>query len=90
MFAHGKMSMPKKLEMFDGTGDIQRFIDRFEFAKDVDEVKDVKTANDLVLHLNDIAYDVCKAMKDSNKQDMTKMKKSVACHIQHEEVWVKS
>ena len=34
------MAAFKKLESFDGTGDVERFIDRFEFAVTVDELED--------------------------------------------------
>ena len=69
------MSSLKKLEMFDGTGDVERFIDRFEFAAEMDDVEDEKVASYLVMHLSGMAYNVWKGMKDSDKRDEDEIKK---------------
>ena len=69
------MSALKKLEMFNGTGDVERFIDRFEFAAEMDDVENEKVASYLVMHLSGMAYDVWKGMKNSDKRDEDEIEK---------------
>ena len=68
------MAAFKKLDSFDGTGDVERFIDRFEFAVTVDELDDKKVASYLAMHLSGPAFDVWKGMEDSTKKDAAKIK----------------
>ena len=69
------MAAFKKLESFDGTGDVERFIDRFEFAVTVDELPEKKIASYLAMHLSGPAFDVWKGMEESAKKDAVKVKK---------------
>ena len=48
------MSTLKKLEMFDGT-DVERCIDSFEFAAEMDGVEDEKIVSYLVIYLSGMA-----------------------------------
>ena len=64
----------KKLESFDGTGDVERFINRFEFAVTVDELEDKKVASYLAMHLSGPAFDVWKGMEASAKKDAAEIK----------------
>ena len=52
------MSAFKKLEVFDGTGDVERFIDKFEFAVTIDDLDDEKEASRLAMHVDGPAFDV--------------------------------
>ena len=69
------MAAFKKLEMFDGTGDVERFIDRFEFAVAVDGLSKEKIPSYLAMHLSGPAFDVFKGMKDGTKEDAEEIKK---------------
>lgn len=68
------MAAFKKLESFDGTGDVERFIDRFEFAVTVDGLAEGKIASYLAMHLSGPAFDVWKGMDEGAKKDAKKMK----------------
>jgi hypothetical protein len=68
------MAALKKLEPFDGTGDVERFIDRFEFAIHVDEIPSQKEASYFAMNLNGPAFDVFKGMDDLEKKDVAKIK----------------
>lgn len=68
------MAAIKKLESFNGMEDVERFIDRFEFAVDVDEVASAKQASVLVMHLNGAAYDVWKGIPETDKKNVAKIK----------------
>ena len=65
----------KKLEVFDGSGDVERFIDRYEFAVTVDELETKKQASRLAVHLEGPAYDTWKGMEASDRTDVEKIKK---------------
>lgn len=69
------MAAFKKLEMFDGFGDVERFIDRFDFAVNVDELPAAKEASYLAMHLSGAAFDVWKNMGESDKKDSSEIKK---------------
>ena len=71
------MAAMKKLEMFDGTEDVDRFIDRFEFAVTVDETEINKQASQLALHLNGSAFDVFQGMTTDDKKDVGKIKEAL-------------
>ena len=68
------MTAFKKLESFDGTEDVERFVDRFEFAVNVDELPDNKQASYLAMHLTGKAFDVWKGMTKSDQKDVGKVK----------------
>ena len=72
------MSAMKKLEKFAGVGDVERWIDKFEFAVVVDEVIDAKkAARFLAMNLDAAAYDAWKGMKEEDKDDAGKIKKQL-------------
>jgi len=71
------MAAFKKLESFDGTGDVERFIDRFEFAVTVDELEEKKVASYLAMHLSGPAFDVWKGMEESAKKKADDIKKAL-------------
>ena len=71
------MAALKKLEMFDGTEDVDRFIDRFEFAVTVDEIETNKQASQLALHLGGSAFDVWKGMTTDDKKDVGRIKEAL-------------
>lgn len=71
------MAAFKKLEAFDGTGDVERFIDRFEFAVTVDELADKKVASYLAMHLNGPAFDVWKGLDTSAQKKAEEIKKAL-------------
>ena len=64
----------KKLEMYDGTADVDRFVDRFEFAVTVDELAEEKHASQLALHLTGPAFDVWKGMTTDEQKDVEAIK----------------
>ena len=68
------MAAFKKLESFDGTEDVEWFIDRFEFAVTVDELPNSKKASYLAMHLTGKAFDVWKGMTESDQKDVSKVK----------------
>lgn len=74
---HGLMAALKKLEIFDGMEDVDRFIDRFEFAVTVDDVETNKQASQLALHLGGSAFDVWKGMTTDDKMDVSKIKEAL-------------
>ena len=67
----------KKLELFDGTEDVERFIDRFEFAVTVDELDSKKEASYLAMHLRGAAYDMWKGMEASGRNHVEKIKQTL-------------
>lgn len=71
------MTAFKKLEVYDGTEDVERFIDRFEFAVTVDGLDDKKEASYLAMHLRGAAYDMWKGMEAIHKHDVTKIKQAL-------------
>ena len=71
---HGSMSALKKLEVFDGTEDVERFIDRFEFAATIDGIDHEKVASCLAMHLGGSAFDVWKGMENGDKNNVARIK----------------
>ena len=71
------MSAFKKLEAFDGTGDVERFIDRFEFAATVDDIEDDKAASYLAMHLHGAAFDMWKGLPDGDKHNAFVIKEAL-------------
>ena len=64
----------KKLETFDGTTDVERFLDRFDFAATVDEVTVAKQASQLVLHLTGSVFDVWKGLSEEDRTNCATIK----------------
>ena len=63
----------KKLETFDGTTDVERFLDRFDFAATVDKVTAAKQASQLVLHLTGSAFNVWKGLSEEDRKNCTQI-----------------
>ena len=76
------MAAFKKLEVFDGTEDVERFIDRFEFAATVDELESKKQAGYLAMHLSGPAYDMWKGMEADDKKDGNRLRRLYGTRVE--------
>ncbi len=70
------MKALKKIEMFDGSGDVERWIDRMEMAIELDE-KESKAATIFSIYLSGSAYDTWRGLSDEDKKDKEKIKESL-------------
>ena len=70
------MKALKKVEPFDGSGDVERWIDRIEMAIEIDE-KESKEAVILSMNLSGNAYDTWKGLPDEDKKDAKKIKQAL-------------
>ena len=59
----------KKMQSFDGSGDLERWLDRFDFCIKIDEIEEKKEAHYLAMLLEGPAYDVWKNLADAAKED---------------------
>ena len=64
----------KKLEIFYGTTNVERFLDRFNFTATVNEVTAEKQASQLVLHLTGSMFDVWKGLSEEDRKNCTQIK----------------
>ena len=72
------MNAMKKLMKFDGSGDVEHWIDKFEFAMVVDDVAaGNKAAQYLTMCLDGPAYDAWKGMKKADQTDAEKIKSTL-------------
>lgn len=67
------MKALKRISSFSGEGDVERWIDRFQLAVEIDEKTD-KEAQLLSLYLTGPAYDTWKGLAESEKKDARKIK----------------
>ena len=70
------MKALKKIEDFTGTEDVERWIDRFEFAVEIDEVKN-KEAEIISMYLRGPAYDTWKGLTTEAKKDAARIKQAL-------------
>ena len=66
------MKAMKKITEFNGSGNVERWIDRFELAVEIDGV--VKEAQVLSMYLSEAAYDVWKNLPEKEKGDAKMIK----------------
>ena len=69
-----KLNALKKIGAFDGTGDIERWIDRLELALEIDEVPTASHARVLSYHLEGDACDTWKGLSWKEKEDADAIK----------------
>ena len=66
----------KKVEAFDGSGDVERWIDRMEMAIELDEEEN-KAAVIFSMNLSGSAYDTWKGLSDVERKDVDEIKKAL-------------
>ena len=69
-----KLHALKQVGRFDGTGDVERWIDRMELALRIDDVPESRHADVLALHLERDGYDTWKGMTENDRKDADKIK----------------
>ena len=69
-----KMNALKKVAVFDGSAEIERWIDWMEFAIEIDDVPDNQKATVLSSNLDGPAYEVWKGMEKKDQKDAEKIK----------------
>ena len=69
-----KLNAVKKILPFDGTGDIERWIDRLELSLKIDGVPKTSYAEILSYHLEGDAYDTWKGLSVTDREDADAIK----------------
>ena len=82
------MKAMKKIENFSGDVDVERWIDRFELAVKIDDLKK-REAQVLSMHLSGAAYDTWKNLRSDQKEDATEIKTALrnAYGLRRSDAW---
>ena len=87
-----KLNALKKVAVFDGSADIERWLDRLEFAMKIDNIPKDQQAAVLFSNLDGPAYDVWKGMDDSDQEDTKKIKAALRSvfGLRKMDAWIKA
>ena len=87
-----KLNALKRVAVCDGSDDIERWIDRLEFAIKIDDVPDDHKGAVFSSHLDGPAYDVWKGMDSTEQEDPEKIKAALreVFGLRRMDAWLKA